>query len=227
MTTKPYYEHGGIRLYLGDSRELLGELPDGAADTILTDPVWPGAGIGLTGSEDAVGLFASVAWQFPRLARRAVVQLGCDTDPRLLAAVPQEMPFIRLCSMEYAIPNYKGRILNTGDIAYVFGEMPRTADWYKVLPGRAVMVQPGQRPTWHPSPRQLFHVQWLVKWYARGLVLDPFAGSGTTLAAAAMAGLPAIGIEIEEQYCELAARRLEEVMAPEALQPFQFLEPAR
>lgn len=63
-------------------------------------------------------------------------------------------------------------------------------------------------PGEHPAPRRLQHLRWLVSKWAEGTILDPFAGSGTTLLAAKLNGFPAIGIEIEEKYAEIAAKRL-------------------
>lgn len=60
----------------------------------------------------------------------------------------------------------------------------------------------------HPAPFPIGLPARAIDTAAPSLVLDPFAGSGTTLRAAKDAGVRAIGIEKSERYCEIAARRL-------------------
>ncbi|KKN38358.1 hypothetical protein LCGC14_0754330 [marine sediment metagenome] len=65
-------------------------------------------------------------------------------------------------------------------------------------------------PTQKPLGMTREHVAAIVP--PRGLVLDPFMGSGTTLRAAKDLGRRAIGVEIDEKYCEIAAERLRQVV---------------
>lgn len=60
----------------------------------------------------------------------------------------------------------------------------------------------------HPAPFPLGIPARAIETTAPGLVLDPFAGSGTTLRAAKDAGIRCIGIEKSERYCEVIAKRL-------------------
>ncbi len=60
----------------------------------------------------------------------------------------------------------------------------------------------------HPCPKPLSLFRWILEGLTDWPVLDPFMGSGTTLRAAKDLGRCAVGIEIEESYCEIAAKRL-------------------
>jgi hypothetical protein len=75
----------------------------------------------------------------------------------------------------------------------------------------------GQRPD-HPSPKPIGVIRWLLSCLDGDTILDPFMGSGTTLRAAKDLGRRAIGIDINERYCEMAAQRLAQgsLFAPEA-----------
>ena len=216
---KPYYEHAGQTIYCGDCRDILPELPK--VDSIITDPMWPNGSTFLPGSENPEELFRQAALCFPQ-ADRVIVQLGCDSDPRFLHALSRKWPFFRVCWLEYACPTRKGRLLHTGDVAYVFGVPPASRPGRRVMPGRCISTQADaqrkrltRHKEWgrpvsdlHPCPRRYEHVRYLVSHYADGLVLDPFVGSGTTLLAAKQCGYDAIGIEISPEYCEIAAKRL-------------------
>ena len=64
----------------------------------------------------------------------------------------------------------------------------------------------------HPTVKPVSLLQTLIAVNVGEVILDPFMGSGTTLRAAKNLGRRAIGIEIEEKYCEIAARSLEQDM---------------
>ena len=214
----PYYDQDGVTIYHGDCREVLPSL--GITETIITDPVWPNAKAKLAGSDRPYALFAEVARLID--CDRLIIQLGCDSDPRILSTVPDDLPFFRACWLKYTCPTRKGRVLYSGDIAYAFGKPPKSAPGRRVIAGecssaRGDSIRARLRPHRefgrpvngeHPCPRRLEHVQWLIAKFAEGTVLDPFCGSGTTLVAAKAGGFKAVGIEIEEKFCEMAVKRL-------------------
>jgi len=71
---------------------------------------------------------------------------------------------------------------------------------------------------WHPTQKPIPVMRWCIQQAPDETVtiLDPFMGSGTTLRAAKDLGRKAIGIEVEERYCEIAAKRMSQsVMALE------------
>ena len=200
----PYYEHAGITIYHGDCREVL---PGLGADALITDPVWPNASVPLAGADNPEQLLEealAVVGDVPRV----VIHLGCDTDPRCLSVVPERWPFLRVCWLRFSRPNYKGRLLNGSEVAYVFGVWPPPAPGAMLLSGEVTNTDNRPRAKGHPCPRRITHVAWLVRLFGGNLVIDPFCGSGTTLEAAQLMGIKAIGIEIEERYCEIAAKRL-------------------
>lgn len=202
-------EIGPVTMHLGDAREIIPSL--GPVDAIITDPVWPNAPEGMFPVADPARLLSDTLASAE--AKRVCVVMRCDSDPRFLASVPARWPFIRVQTLPYAAPGYLGRVLGGMEVAYGFGQPVPARPSRRVIPGVADVAQPNRQADKadHPCPRNLTHMRFLVRWWSDHgeTVLDPFAGSGTTLAAAAAMGRKGIGIEIEPKFFDEACRRIE------------------
>lgn len=208
---KLFFHNELIKLYHGDAREAASFIPSGKI-SLVTDPVWPNSFRSLAGSDRPQELLTETFGAYAGLdIQRTAIHLGTDSDPRFLNAVPPSLKFFRTATLRYCCPGKKGRLLQGHDNAYFFGKPPKSRVGQRLIAGDCYAAVAGKE-TAHPCPRKLIHAQWLVKWWSEqdDLILDPFAGSGTTLLAAANLGRRAIGIEIEERYCEMAARRFDQ-----------------
>lgn len=212
---KPYYEHGGITIYHGDCREILPQLPP--CDLVLTDPPY--------GIDRANGMGGKGYDGFGNGIQRQPRRYEGDWDVK----PNDELLRLAMRAGKYAIVwggNYFTDSLPIGQKWLVWDKqqtMPSYSDvelaWTNLggvalkmfrFCGAGLMAV--EKDRWHPTQKPIALMQWCIKqcpyWDIANLVIDPFMGSGSTLVAAKNLYRKAIGIEIEEKYCEIAAKRL-------------------
>lgn len=205
MTT-PYYQDEQITFYHGDCREILPLMRP--VDVVITDPPYS--------SGRPEGEFAATG----NIA--VSLHLASELAPSMLVfgtSSGRGVEFLR--STIRALPH--NRVL-AWHRSYVNSPAAGPWRWDLVLihvfgrgsfgrPDASSLIQTdGTRPLaekiGHKSPVPVSVMAWLYDPFAPGVALDPFVGSGSLLMAVRNAGGKAIGIEIEERYCEIAARRL-------------------
>lgn len=188
---RPYYDHAGIQIFLGDCREVL---PSLEYDALVTDPPYP----------NNAGHFEEAV----PLARRVLELLSgkeCLTFWTELEHPPVPLSLVAVHIWHRA--NVNGRPYEP---IYHFSAdgKKRRSEVYK-HPAIFDGAGPG---CWeyagHPTQKPVALMGRLVEKTTAGVICDPFCGVGATLIAAKQRGLRAIGVEIEERYCEIAARRL-------------------
>jgi site-specific DNA-methyltransferase (adenine-specific) len=203
----PYYDDGSCVIYHGDCRDVL-PLISGSA--VVTDPPY---GVGKSYGDNYDDNGGPEYWDFIR----SVIAM-CRQSASVVAMTHRVLALRELTDWDWVCGWVKRNqqmrlfsmpILPTWEPILCWGikglEVKHRADTFHVD-----AVQPATVPGGHPFPKPSTLIASLVTWLCPrgGTVIDPFLGSGTTLRVAKDLGYRSVGIEIEERYCEIAAKRL-------------------
>ncbi len=247
---EPYYQDEAVMLYLGDAIEVMDAMPDGSVDAVLTDPPYSSGGRLETTRAKQARMIRSVKdehwirgdgmstqgflW-FMRLAgaqwRRILTSGGhalafadWRMAPNLAAALEsadlRQHPTVVWNKTYFGMGHvFRNQYELIVDVTSGNPRPPQRRDVGNVIDCAPI------RSKLHPTekPQHLLRTLLSVVAAPGQTVLDPFAGSGATLQAAKSMGMKAVGIEIDERWCEAAATRLQQeqplteaVMAPES-----------
>ena len=206
----PYYSDDLVTIYHGDCREWT---PFDAIGVVITDPpygvAWRmhGGGRGQTRTQRHGGIVnddttAARDWVMSWLPQIPKAVFGS-----FRASWPDDVRQV-LVYQKAANAGLIGSVTGfrtDAEPIFLVGRWPvRPAHSSSVLTTRMSVNAHG---TDHPHEKPVDVLAWLIDAAPLGTVLDPFMGSGSTLVAAKSLGRRAIGIEIEERYCEIAAKR--------------------
>lgn len=223
----PYYRDDSCTIYHGDCRDILPQLPSDSIDLIVTDPPygvrWQSGNRTLrfdmiAGDDSTDAAVAGIGLCISLLRRgRHIYAFGKYDLSGLGVAGPAELIWDK-------------EIFSAGDLSIPWGSQHETISFYvnnkdgklnkspdgalttrlrrgsvircKRLNGEAISRHPTEKPV--RLLRQLIESSSIMD----ETVLDPFMGVGSTLVAASVESRKSIGIELEEKYCEEAAKRL-------------------
>lgn len=210
---KPYYDHAGITIFHGDCRDVIEDFGlhwgEKLFDLLLTDPPY---GIGRDGMKQSTGSHGG---------RKSYEFLGWDDEPPSLQLLSD------LCALARAQivwgGNYfslpptqkwlvwdKGQRIDQSDGELAWTSMSGALRIFTL--NRVELMRDGAV---HPTQKPEQLMRWCMQQAGDpASVFDPFMGSGSTLVAAKRIGKTATGIEREERYCEIAAKRLAQEALP-------------
>jgi DNA modification methylase len=209
-TQKPYYEDESCVLYHADNRDVLPLIEPTAVSMVLTDPPY-NLDINYESHQDNMPIDEYKRWceQWFTMIRKITGNIIMTVGKNNMAmwygiATPRDTaPWIHKNGVS------GGRISNLSlwEPILFYGEFDRTVRASDLFEYNLERQESGDK---HPCPKQIKLWSDIVKHYTTEgqIILDPFAGTGTTLKAAKRLRRRAIGIEIEERYCEITAKRL-------------------
>lgn len=230
----PYYADEWVTIYHGDALDVLADM-EHSIDSVVTDPPYASgarleAAKSSSGAMQRAGRFSDRPIDLDQMTTTGFVWLLRSVAYRCRAMLPEGGSFLSFIDWRQW-PNLVGAIETAnlrvqGMVVWDKGHFGlgngfrsqhelicHAAKGVPTIYNKGVgnvLQFPREEPVDHPSPKppELLGVLVDAVTPPGGLVLDPFMGCGTTLRAAKDRGRRAIGIEIEERYCEIAAKRL-------------------
>lgn len=203
-------------IVLGDCREIL---PGLEADLVLTDPPY-GISLDTDNARFSGGSPASARRRGKGMARPLVLGDDEPFDPSFLLKYGTDQIIWGWNHFADKLPRGACLVwIKRNDSA--FGTFLSDAELAWMSKGHGVYCRRDLSNNAianlrvHPTQKPLSLMEWCLGFFPTAeTVLDPFCGSGTTLRAAKDLGRRAIGIEIEERYAEIAAKRCSQEVLP-------------
>ncbi len=213
---RPYFRDAHVTLYCGDTRLILPHLGEAWADAVVTDPPYgidlqPGWGKTKAIANDTRREAKSLWWSVIPLLHRAAKP---DTAHVMFAG----------CTEAWAADVLREWFTVKGSIAWKKRQLGLgfylrrqwELAWY-LHKGKPPLPEQAPSDVWegprvcapdHSCQKPIWLMRRAIELAGGRVILDPFSGSGSTLLAAKGLGLRAVGIELEEEYCQLTVRRL-------------------
>lgn len=227
-----YYEDEYVQLHHGDCLDVLATLPSGSVGAVVTDPPYSSGGRQQASARNTISKSSRVdgdwipsdtmgsdsyIWWLREIGKQLMrtcatgAHLYCFTDWRQYGNVVTAFETVGWSLRSCVVwSKERGGAMgsfwrNDHEWVPVFAKGQPTplpdGSFFNVL--KSTKPQGGD----HPTEKPLSVMTRLVE-ASPGVILDPFAGSGSTLIAARNLGRKVIGVELEERYCELIVRRL-------------------
>jgi site-specific DNA-methyltransferase (adenine-specific) len=217
----PYYEHDGITIYHEDCMEILDFcIQSESIDMVLTDPPY-GMGRFATDTKDylkEVGPALRLAWDCIKPIGDMFVFTSTAEVINVANAINK--PLKRLLWMykpaDCTFPLHGWLLTSEAILWFHKGAKVTLVERKPYRHDCYIHRKVGHEGVeGHPTVKPLTVIlDFVSRCQEDGLILDPFMGSGTTLVAAKNLRRKAIGIEIEEKYCEIAVKRLAQEVLP-------------
>ena len=203
MSLDPFWSRDGLTIYCGDCADVLPLLPK--SDLLCTDPPY-GIGINKSGRLSVSRGRGGERWDD-----------APPTQKLLAAAVGSANDAVVWGGNYFGLPPCRGFMVwdkqndgrDFGDCEYAWTTLDAVPRIYRDRP------QNMDEGRFHTTQKPVGLMKWcLMAFGGIATVIDPFMGSGSTLIAARDLGINAVGVEVSEHYCNVAVRRLSQMVLP-------------